>query len=53
VELAPKAPSPGLPRQSDLSPQGEVKKGKATPHPYLSPGGKGRREAAGEGALQG
>ena len=43
-------PHPAL--RADLSPQGEVKRGKAVPHHHLSLGGEvGLRSNPGEGAL--
>ena len=46
-----KAPSPGLLTQSDLSPKGEVTMGHGLASASPLPGGRGRRAAAGEGAL--
>jgi ABC-2 type transport system permease protein len=46
-----KAPSPGSQERSDLSPQGEVMQGQDAARSHLSLWGRGRRAAAGEGAL--
>jgi len=46
-----KAPSPGWLTPSDLSPKGEVKEGADLDGYHLSLRGRGRREAAGEGAF--
>jgi len=48
-----KAPSPGSLKRADLSPEGEMVRGRGIGRPLPLPWGRGRRVAPGEGALHG